>query len=185
MEIMKKEDMFRGILPGPKVVTLVTSGKDEDANILAVSYTGQFSSYLVYIGIRPERYSNELIRRHGEFGVNYIISRFAKQADYCGIFSGKNHDKFKATKFTKEICESGLPLIAESPLSLECHVERIFREGQHDIFIGSLKEARKRSNEDDWLFHYGLDYFCRKGVIGRMYEIGKGLINCNNPGFIP
>jgi len=176
MEIIKKENMFRGILPGPKVVTLVTSGKNEDANIIAVSYTGQLSGYLVYVGIRPERYSNELIRKHGEFGINYITAKFAKEADYCGIVSGRNHDKFKAIKFTKEVCESGLPLISESPLSLECRVERIFREGQHDIFVGSLKEARKRSDEDDWLFHYGLDYFCKRGIIGKMYEIGRELI---------
>lgn len=176
MEIIEKESMFKGILPMPQIVTLVTSGKNEDANIIAVSYTGQLSSYLVYVGIRPERYSNELIRKHGEFGINYITAEFAKEADYCGIVSGRNHDKFMATKLTKEICSSGLPLIAEAPLSLECKVERIFHEREHDIFIAKLNRAIKRSDENDWLFHTGLDYFCRKGFIGRMYEIGKELI---------
>ncbi len=176
MEIMDKNSMFKGILPGPKIVALVTSGKSEDANIIAVSYTGQLSSYLVYAGIRPERYSNALIRKYREFGINYITSKFAKEADYCGIASGRNNDKFKVTKFTKEICESGLPLIAESPLSLECSVERIFKQGQHDIFVAKLNKAIKRSDENDWLFHNSLDYFCRTGFLGRMYEIGKELI---------
>ncbi len=174
---IKLNKLREGVIPGPKPVALVTCGEPEKSNIITVSYVGQLSNGLMYVGIRPSRYSNRLIRKNKKFGINYMDTKFVKEVDYCGLVSGRDVDKFKITKFTKKVGNIGIPLIEESPLSIEYVVDEILRKGEHNIFIGEVRSIRRREIRVDWLFHNGFKYFGKNGSVGNVYEIGKRLIN--------
>ena len=173
MEKIKPNELREGVIPGPKPVALVTCGKPEHANIITVSYVGQLSTGLMYIGLKPSRYSHELITRNRKFVINYMDARFVKEVDYCGLVSGRNIDKFEVTKFTKEIEDEKIPLIAESPLSIGCIVNEILRKSKHDIFIGEVKSITRKGAQVDWLFHDEFEYFGRNGFVGKVYSIGR------------
>lgn len=50
---------------------------------------------MCYISVRPERHSYEIIRRTGEFVINLTTRRLARAADWCGVRSGRDFDKFR------------------------------------------------------------------------------------------
>ena len=92
------------------------------------------------VGIRPERYSHDLIQEHGAFGINLSMAR---ETDWCGVVSGRKMDKFEACGFTKEVGSTlGVPLIEESPISLECRVREVTPLGSHDLFLAEVVGVR-------------------------------------------
>ena len=67
----------------------------------------------------------------------------AKETDWCGVVSGRKEDKFATCGFTKEPgSKLGVPLIEESPISLECQVREITSLGSHDMFLADIVGVR-------------------------------------------
>lgn len=127
------------LAPIPSV--MVSCGNMEKSNILTIAWTGVLNSEppLVYISIRPSRYSYEIIRKTGEFVINLPDENLVWQTDFCGTKSGKDIDKFKEAKLTKETCKFVCaPAIAECPISLECKVKEIKELGSHHMFIAEI-----------------------------------------------
>jgi flavin reductase (DIM6/NTAB) family NADH-FMN oxidoreductase RutF len=59
--------------------------------------------------------------------------------DYCGIVSGRDVDKFKATGFTPVPgTRVKTPLIKECPVNMECEVRQILKLGAHDLFLAEI-----------------------------------------------
>ena len=79
-------------LPAVMVSTADTKGRD---NIITVAWTGTVCTdpAMLYISVRPERYSYHMLRESGEFVVNLTTERLAKAADWCGVRSGRDTDK--------------------------------------------------------------------------------------------
>ena len=72
----------------------------------------------------------------GELVINLTPTSLVRKADYCGIYTGKKVDKFKRCGLTKEAAQSvKCPLIAESPLSIDCRVFDMIELGTHDMFL--------------------------------------------------
>ena len=95
------------------------------------------------VSIRPERHSHAIIKETGCFGINLTTRAMARKTDWCGIVSGRREDKFKACGFTKEAGSFlGVPLIEESPISLECRVREITPLGSHDMFLADVVGVR-------------------------------------------
>ena len=60
-------------------------------------------------------------------------------ADWCGVRSGKDYDKFEQMKLTKQKAKYvSCPMIKESPVNIECRVEEIKELGSHDMFIAKV-----------------------------------------------
>ena len=136
-KVMWKPGTF--IYPIPAV--MVTSGTMEESNIMTVAWTGILNTNpaLVYISVRPERYSYNLIKENGEFAINLTTEQLAYATDWCGVKSGKNVDKFKEMKLTKEKANFvKCPLIKESPVSVECKVREIHEYGSHHTFVADV-----------------------------------------------
>ena len=55
----------------------------------------------VYISVRPERYSYQMIRESGEFGINLTTEKLAWATDFCGVKSGKDVDKWEKCRLTR------------------------------------------------------------------------------------
>ena len=67
----------------------------------------------------------------------------ARETDWCGVVSGRKMDKFEACGFTKEAGSTlGVPLIEESPISLECRVREVTPLGSHDLFLAEVVGVR-------------------------------------------
>ena len=114
------------IYPIPAV--MVTSGTMEKSNIMTVAWTGiqNTNPAIVYISVRPERYSYNLIKESKEFAINLTTKELAYATDWCGVKSGAKVDKFKEMNLTKQKANFiKCPLIEESPVSVECKVIEI------------------------------------------------------------
>lgn len=127
------------IYPIPAV--MVSCGDMEKSNIITVAWTGIVSSNpaTIYISVRPERYSYNIIKESGEFVINLTNEDLIYATDWCGVKTGAKVDKFKEMNLTKEKLNFvNCPGIKESPISIECKVEEIKDLGSHHMFIAEV-----------------------------------------------
>lgn len=127
------------IYPIPAV--MVSCGTMEESNIITVAWTGILNTNpaMCYISVRPERYSHDIIKKNGEFAINLTTRQLAYATDWCGVKSGRDVDKFKEMKLTKERANIiKAPLIKECPVSVECKVKEIVPLGSHDMFVAEI-----------------------------------------------
>ena len=130
-----------GALLAPVPAALVTCGSLEKPNVLTVAWTGIVNSTppKTYISLRPERYSYEIIRETGEFVINLSTQALARAADFCGVRSGRQVDKFEKMGLTALPSSAvSAPLLGESPLSLECRVFQTIELGSHTMFLADI-----------------------------------------------
>lgn len=138
---MSKIQWKGGALLAPVPPVMVSCGTMEQPNIITVAWTGIVNTIppKTYISIRPSRHSYNIIKESGEFAINLTPAPLVKTADYCGIYTGRKVDKFAKCNLTKEpSAVLACPLIAESPLALECRVTEIIPMGTHDMFLADI-----------------------------------------------
>ena len=123
------------------VVMVSVADKDGKNNIITIAWTGTIRSNppMVSISVRPERYSYDILKETGEFVINLTTKDLTYATDYCGVKSGRDVDKFKEMGLTplpgKEV---KAPLIAESPVNIECKVTQVIPLGSHDMFLAEV-----------------------------------------------
>ena len=138
---MAKVQWKAGTFIYPIPAVMVSCGTMEKSNIITVAWTGILNTNpaMCYISVRPERYSHDIIKENGEFVINLTTEKLARATDWCGVISGRNRDKFKEMKLTKEKGNFvKAPLIKESPVSVECRVKEIITLGSHDMFVAEV-----------------------------------------------
>ena len=138
---MSKKLWKPGTFVYPIPAVLVSCGTMEESNLITVAWTGILNTNpaMVYISVRPERYSYELIKKSGEFVINLTNEDLAFATDWCGVKSGKDFNKFEIMKLTKEKANFvSCPMIKESPVSVECRVTEIRELGTHHMFIAEV-----------------------------------------------
>jgi flavin reductase (DIM6/NTAB) family NADH-FMN oxidoreductase RutF len=136
----KHLDLMPLLFPTP-VVLVTCQNRSSKPNIITIAWTGVVNSKppMVGISVQPIRYSHELIRSSGEFGVNIPTREMLKIVDYCGTVSGRKVDKFEKTNLTSFGGEKiKAPLIQECPVNLECEVRHFLTLGMHHLFIGEI-----------------------------------------------
>ncbi len=136
-----RKELNPGTLLAPLPAVMVTCGTPQAANVLTVAWTGIICTHpaLVYISVRPSRYSYGIIKETGEFAINLTTSKMARAVDLCGMKTGKKTDKLKKCGLhTAEPFKISVPIISESPLALECKVKEIRQFGTHDMFIAEI-----------------------------------------------
>ena len=138
---MSKVQWKAGTFIYPIPAVMVSCGTMEKSNIITVAWTGIINTNpaMCYISVRPERHSYNIIKENGEFVINLTTEKLAYATDWCGVKSGKDVDKFKEMKLTKESAYFvKAPLIKESPVSVECKVKQIVPLGSHDMFVAEI-----------------------------------------------
>ena len=138
---MSKLQWKGSTLLAPVPAALVSCGTLEKPNALTIAWTGITCSDppMTYISVRPERYSYDIIKESGEFVINLTSGAMARATDFCGVRSGREMDKLAATGLTVEPAkEIAAPVIAQSPLALECRVKQIIPLGSHDMFLADV-----------------------------------------------
>lgn len=113
----------------------------ERPNIITVAWTGTICSSpaMVSISVRPERHSYAIIKETKEFVINLTTQELVRAADYCGVRSGRDVDKFREMKLTEgKASQVAAPLILESPVNLECRVDQVLELGSHHMFLATV-----------------------------------------------
>ncbi len=127
----------------PKPAFLIGSKVDENANFMAVAWSGIVNSepLMISVSIRPQRYTLKGIKEHGTFSVNVPSENQMVETDYCGIYSGHREDKNQVCGFTVFYGKlETAPLIEEFPINIECKVVHEQTLGTHIMYIGQIEE---------------------------------------------
>lgn len=127
----------------PLPAVMVSCGREgERPNIITVAWVGTVCTNppMVSISLRPSRYSYDLIRESGEFVINLTTSELVRAADFCGVRSGRDVDKFRETGLTPQPSrELRTALgILESPVNMECRVAQVLELGSHHLFLAHV-----------------------------------------------
>ena len=162
-------------LPAVMVSTADRSGK---SNIITVAWTGTVCTNpaMLYISVRPERYSYGLLKDSGEFVVNLTTEKLKKATDWCGVRSGRDVDKWKEMHLTEGQASKldYAPIIEECPVNIECKVTEIKELGSHDLF---LAEVTNVTIEDKYLNEQGKFELNQAGLItyshGEYFILGE------------
>lgn len=176
-KVMWKPGTF--IYPIPAV--MVSCGTMEKSNIITVAWTGILNTNpaMVYISVRPTRYSYKLIKEQGEFIINLTTKELARATDWCGVKTGAKVDKFKEMNLHKENANFvRCPIIKESPVSIECRVKEIRELGSHDMFIAEVLsiDADEKYIDDNGAFDISkcdLIAYANGGYYSLNKKIGK------------
>ena len=128
------------LYPLPAVMVSLCD-KEGKANIITIGWAGTICTNppMVSISVRPERYSYDMLKETGEFVINLTTKELAWATDYCGVKSGRTVDKFKECKLTPIAGHYvKAPMIAESPVNIECRVREIKELGSHHMFLADV-----------------------------------------------
>jgi len=175
-----------GATPVWIVGTYDISGKP---NIMAAAWAGVCCSDppCVAVSLRKATYSYGNIVRHEAFTINIPSADHVKEADYAGMASGKDVDKFTTLHFTAVKSDLvNAPYVQEFPLILECKLLHTIEIGLHTQFIGEILDVKAEESVlgenknlqmekiNQFLFSPGTVSYHKIGdYIGGAFSVGK------------
>ena len=133
------------LYPVPVVMVSCANAAGE-RDIVTIAWAGTVCSdpAMVSISVRPERFSHHIIRESGEFVINLVGRDLVRACDWCGVKSGRDLDKFEAQGLTAAPSSKleFAPIIAESPVNIECTVTQVLELGSHDMFLANVRAVQ-------------------------------------------
>jgi len=137
---------------GPKLLlypapVMVVGSYDADGkpNVMTASWGGICCSQppCVNVSLRKATYSYHNIVLRKAFTLSIPSAAYVRQADYFGLSSGHDTDKFAASGLTAQRSELvDAPYVAEFPLILECHLVQAIELGLHTMFVGEVADVK-------------------------------------------
>ncbi|NQS91871.1 MAG: flavin reductase family protein [Chloroflexi bacterium] len=167
--------------------------KDGKPNIMTIAWGGICCSTppCLTISLRKSRYTYENILERGAYTVSVPPVKYAAEADYFGIVSGRDENKFQKTGLTPTRSKLvDAPYVEEFPMVVECKLLHHFEIGIHTQFVGEILDVKV--NQDKLLedgkpdinkidpFVYATKaqaYHAIGDKIGRAYQIGLQIKN--------
>jgi len=142
---MKKSLGAKTLLYPTPVLVIGTYDSNGRANAMTASWGGICCSTppCIAVSIRKATYTYGNLMEREAFTVNIPAEAQIKAADYFGMVSGRNEDKFKAIKLTPvkgDIVNA--PYIEEFPLVIECRLAQSIELGSHTQFIGEVMDVK-------------------------------------------
>ena len=179
------------ILPSPTWV-VATYDKEGKPNVMTAAWGGICCSKppSVCVSLREATYSYQAIIDRGAFSLNVPSADQAKIADYIGVVSGRDIDKFSVAGLTAVKAEHvDAPIVEEFPLNLECSLIHTLKIGLHTLFVGEILDVKADEsilNEKERpsieklsppIFSTGeAAYYAIGERIGPAFEMGRELI---------
>jgi flavin reductase (DIM6/NTAB) family NADH-FMN oxidoreductase RutF len=177
---MAKQIWKPSTMLNPVPVVMVTCADSKgNPNIITLAWAGTINSdpAMLSISVRKERYSHNLIKEKGQFAVNLTTQKLAYATDLCGVKSGRDVNKFELTGLTPEKASViDVPIIKESPVSLECVVKDVIELGSHDMFLAEIVAVQADESlldEKGKLVMEKADLICYSH--GKYWTLGKEL----------
>lgn len=163
----------------PLPAVLVSCGEiPQEYNLITVAWAGTICTNppMCSISLTPMRHSYEIIRRTSEFVINLTTAKMARMVDWCGVRSGRDYDKFAETGLTAIPAQKvRAPLVAESPVNLECVVQEVKELGSHSMFIAEVvavsADSRFHNTTNDEFDLTSAGLLCYSH--GKYYNLGK------------
>jgi flavin reductase (DIM6/NTAB) family NADH-FMN oxidoreductase RutF len=189
--IMKKSVGAKTLLFPTPVLMVGTYDQVGKPNLMNAAWGGICCSDppCVTVSIRKARYSYANIEKHKAFTVGIACESKMAEADYVGIVSGRDVDKFSVSGLTpvrSEVVDA--PYAVEFPVVLECRLLHTFEVGVHTQFIGEIIDVKadvEVFGEDGQLdimkikpLIYDTSHKGYHGVgplLGKAYTVGKEL----------
>ncbi|OGL47356.1 MAG: flavoredoxin [Candidatus Schekmanbacteria bacterium RBG_13_48_7] len=132
------------VYPTPTFI-VGTYDKSGNPNVMAVAWGGICCSKppCVSISLRKATYSYGNIVEQKCFTVCIPSEKYVKEADYFGMVSGKNENKFETTGLTPVKSDLvNAPYVKEFPFALECKLIHTHEIGLHTQFIGEILDIK-------------------------------------------
>ena len=128
------------LLPCP-VLIIGTYDSDGKPNIMNAAWGGIASSQppCFSVSIREATLTYHNIQQTKAFTVNITSEKYLREADFVGMVSGRECDKFKETRLTPQKSKLvNAPIVKEFPYALECNLVKVVNLGLHTMFIGEI-----------------------------------------------
>ena len=136
------------LFPAP-VWIVGTYDADGKPNVMAAAWGGICCSKppCVTVSLRRATYSYQSIVDQKAFTINVPSEKLVAEADYYGIASGRDVDKFAVTNLTPIRSELvNAPYIKEFPMIAECRLLHSFEIGLHTMFVGEILDIKVDSD---------------------------------------
>jgi flavin reductase (DIM6/NTAB) family NADH-FMN oxidoreductase RutF len=180
----------------PTPVWIVGSYDEEGKpNVMAAAWGGICCSRppCIAVSLRKATYSYGNIVSRKAFTVGVPSEEHVREADYIGIVSGRDTDKFASARLTP--VRSALvdaPYVGEFPLVLECRLLHAIELGLHTQFVGEILDVKAEESARDANGHLDIEkvrpilfepevrtYHGVGRLLGNAYSIGKDLTGAN------
>jgi flavin reductase (DIM6/NTAB) family NADH-FMN oxidoreductase RutF len=178
------------VFPAP-VLVVGTYDKAGKPNVMTASWGGICCSQppAVAVSLRKATYTYNSILERKAFTVSIPSEHYVKQTDFFGLASGRNTDKFAATKLTPARSKTvDAPYVKEFPLVLECKLAHALEIGLHTQFVGEIVDTLV----DEEIIGSGgavdikklkplifsldtQDYYGVGSLLGKVFSVGKDL----------
>jgi flavin reductase (DIM6/NTAB) family NADH-FMN oxidoreductase RutF len=142
---MKKSLGARTLVYPTPTWVVGTYDKDGRPNGATVAWGGICCSRppCVAVSLRKATYTHGSLSQRQAFTVNVPSEHQVREADYFGLASGRDVDKFAKTGLTpvrSELVDA--PYIEEFPLILECRLKHEMEIGLHTQFVGVIIDVK-------------------------------------------
>jgi flavin reductase (DIM6/NTAB) family NADH-FMN oxidoreductase RutF len=142
---MKKSIGAKPLVFSTPVWVIGTYDQSGKPNLLTASWGGMCCSKppCVAVSLRSATYSHGSIMTRRAFTINVPSESHAAQADYIGMVSGQEKDKFAAAGLSaakSDVVDA--PYVREFPLVLECRVVHVVEIGLHTLFVGEIADIK-------------------------------------------
>ncbi|MGA2933846.1 MAG: flavin reductase family protein [Methanomicrobiales archaeon] len=142
---MKQSLGARTLLYTHPVVVIGTYDRDGKPNVMTAAWAGICCSSppCVAVSLQKPRYTYGNIMEKKAFTVNIPSEDYVGEADYFGMVSGKDTDKFAASGLTPvKGTFVNAPYVKQFPVVLECRLLKSFEIGVHTQFVGEILDVK-------------------------------------------
>ena len=142
---MKKSLGAKTLVYPTPVFVVGTYNPDGKPNVMTASWGGICCSRppCVAVSLRKATYTHGNITARKAFTINIPSEDCAEFADYIGLVSGRDADKFSKSKLTPVRSSFvDAPYVKEFPLVLECKLAHTFELGLHTQFVGEIVDVK-------------------------------------------
>ncbi len=146
---MKKSFGARTLIFPAPVWCVGSYDKDDKPNVMTIAWGGICCSKppCVTVSLRKATYTYGNIMEKGAYTLSVPSEKYVKEADYFGIVSGRDKDKFTETGLTPVRSELvNAPFVDEFPMVLECKVIHHYEIGLHTHFVGEILDVKIESD---------------------------------------
>jgi len=121
----------------PMPITLVGTMMNDEANYSTIAHVGVMDLNTISISVSKHYYTSSGIKQHGCFSLNIPSTEQVKEAEYCGLVSGKKANKGELFEnFFGTLAHA--PMIRECPINMECQLTQTLDFPRHHVFIGEI-----------------------------------------------
>jgi len=188
---MKKSIGAKTILYPTPVLIVGTYDKTGKPNVMTVAWGGICCSAppCVSISVREATYTYGNLMDQKAFTISLPSEAHVVHADFIGMASGRDVDKFATTGFTAVKSDVvNAPYVKEFPFVLECSVIHHHKLGIHTQFVGEILDIKvdeealgekgpdiKKINPILWASDNNRGYYGIGEFLGKAFSIGKEL----------